>query len=87
MKLLIIFLLTSAVCYGQDSTSIKQEVFFSPLINKYGLVTNNGSSYDNVVHGTLEFVEQQKEIEYQKAWLRRKPIRIVTVKCKSPFKK
>jgi len=86
MKLLIIFLLTSAICYGQsDSTAITQEVFFSPLINKYGLVTNNGSSYDNVVHGTLEFVEQQKEIEYQKA--RRKPIRIVTVKCKSPFKK
>ena len=65
------------------SDSIHQQVIFSPLINKYTLITSDGSLYDNVIHGSLEFIEQQRLIEYNKALLRRKPIAIITVKCKN----
>jgi len=83
IKLIIISILLFIGCdkaLGQDSTQIKQEVFES--LGKYALLTTNGSSYDNVVHGSLEFVESQKENEFQKAWQRRKPLAIVTIKCK-----
>jgi len=77
----VIMLLTSAICYGQtDSTAIRQEVF--PSLGKYALITNNGSSYDNVVHGSLEFINAQKPIEFNKALARRKVIAIITAKCK-----
>ena len=80
-KLIAVFcFLISGICYSQDSTGIKQEVFFSFGI--YHLVTNDGSLYDNVVHGSLEFIEQQKPIEFNKAFLRRKPIANITAKCK-----
>jgi len=81
MKKLVILLFPVA-CYSQDSTAINQEVFFSPMLSKYVLVTNNGSSFDSVIHGTLEFVEANKRVEFEKALKRRKGIVVIKAKCK-----
>lgn len=81
-KLIVILFPISAFCQcpKYDTTVIKQEVF--PSINgQFGLLTANGSIYDNVIHGSLEFVESQKEAEFQKALRRRKAVAIITVKC------
>lgn len=83
MKTLII-LLFPIFCFsqnpGNDSTAITQTIFES--LGKYALVTNNGSSFDSVIHGTSEEIERLKPIEFQKALARRKAIAFVTVKCK-----
>lgn len=93
MKLLII-LLFPVLCNGQiilmrpgqkikftpigQDDSIHQEVF--PSLGKYALLTTDFAIYDNVVHGSLEFIEAQKPIELNKA--RRKPVAIIKAKCK-----
>jgi hypothetical protein len=76
--LTIATLLISAICYGQ----VKQEIFFSPLLDKYVLITNDGSIYNSSVFGSKEYVESQKQIELNKALAREKPIAIITAKCK-----
>lgn len=75
----IITLLISINSYGQQD-SIYQEVFSS--LGKHALLTSDGSLYDNVVHGNLEFIEAQKPIELNKALKRRKTIAIIKAKCK-----
>lgn len=69
-------------CPPDDTTAVKQEVFFSPLLNKYVLVTNMGSMYDNVVHGTIQYILQQKPIEYANALRRKKPVATIEILCK-----
>lgn len=80
-KLITILFPISAFCQcpKDDTTVIKQEVF--PSLGKFALVTNMGSMYDNVIHGSLEFVQSQREIEIQNAMKRKKPIAIIKIKC------
>lgn len=80
-KQIILFAVLFAVSisgYGQKD-SIHQEVF--PSLGKFALLTSDGSLYDNVVHGSLEFIESQKPIELNKALQRRKTIFIIKTKC------
>lgn len=77
--LFIIILFICVNGYGQKD-SLHQEVF--PSLGKYALLTSDGSLYDNVVHGSLEFIESQKPIELNKALQRRKTIAIIKAKCK-----
>lgn len=80
-KLITILFPISAFCQcpKDDTTVIKQEIFQS--LGKFALVTNMGSMYDNVIHGSLEFVQSQREIEIQNAIKRKKPIAIIKIKC------
>lgn len=84
MKKLLILLFPVA-CWGQcppdDTTAVKQEVFFSLTLNKFVLVTNMGSMYDNVVYGSKQFIAAQKPIEYANALRRKKAVALVTVRC------
>lgn len=73
---------TTIIIWQRDTTPVKQDTFFSPLLNKYVLMTNMGSMYDNVIHGTIQYILQQKPIEYAAALRRKKPVAIVTIKCK-----
>ena len=81
----IIILLMSGICSAQftkeDTASIKQFVFQS-VNNKLGLVTNDVELFHSVVHGSLEEIEKLKLIEFQKALARRKPIAVITTKCR-----
>ncbi len=77
-----VLLIALSLFTQKDSTPIKQEIFFSNLLQKYVLVTNNGELFDSVVHGDSLFIEAQKRVEFEKALARRKAVAIVTVKCK-----
>lgn len=69
-----------ADCRGSnDSTAIYQEVFFGA--GSWHLVTTDGSSYDNVVHGDSAYIQLQKPIEFNKALAKRKPVAIIKIKC------
>jgi len=56
--LIVLFIISINGFSQKDSSAIHQEIF--PSLGKYALLTNDGSIYDNVVHGSLEFVEGQK---------------------------
>lgn len=77
----LLFFLCNKALGQKDSTPIRQEIFFSEVLGKYVLVTNNGELYDNVLHGSREFIEANKEVEFQNAIRRRKPILIIKVRC------
>jgi len=80
MRYVIFLMLISMNGYGQkDSSAIHQEVF--PSLGRYGLVTLDRELYSSVIHGSFEFINEQKPIELNKALQRRKTILTIKAKC------